>query len=157
VITLPITPREVMLQTPIHVMPHDLSCHILLGRLWIHVMNVVPSTLHRKMKYIYNKKIHMIEYDLEPNSCLNIEKGKENPLKTLTPTTQVEPVKEKENKKNIEEVLKLLEDDWGSLHFTSTFMDDYKIITKKSEKGKEKAVITQNSEDPSKVIISTTL
>lgn len=32
--------------------------------------------------------------------------------------------------------MKLLEDDWGSLDFTLTFMEEYKIITKEHEKGK---------------------
>jgi hypothetical protein len=107
VITLPIIVDKATLQTIIHVMPHDLSYYLLLDRPWIHEINGVPSTLHFTMKYFYNKKIHMIEANPKPNSCLNIEKGKENPLKTLTPTIQLKPIQEKDKENNIEEVTKL--------------------------------------------------
>jgi hypothetical protein len=109
-ITLPIRAGKLMLQTPIHLMPHDLSYNLLLGRTWIHAMNGVPYTLYRKMKYFEENKVYTLDEDPKPNSFL-IEKNKENPLKTLTSTIQVEPMEVKDKEKHYEEVTKLLEDD----------------------------------------------
>lgn len=76
VITLPITIGKETLQTPVDVMPHDLSYNLLLGRQWIHEMNGMPSTLHRKMKYLYNNKVHTIKADPQLDSFLIEKKGK---------------------------------------------------------------------------------
>lgn len=66
----------------------------------------------------------------------------------------MEVTKEEEHAKKIEEVTKLLEDDWGYLDFTPTFMGKYKIINKEFDKGKEKVVMSTKN---SKVSTSTTL
>lgn len=63
VIILLVKVGKVMLQTPTHVMPHNLSYNLMLDRPWIHEMNVVPSTLHHMLKYIYNNKVHMVKDD----------------------------------------------------------------------------------------------
>lgn len=63
VITLLVKVGKVVLQNLIHVMPHDLSYNLLLGRPWIHEMKRVPSMLHHSMKYIYNNKVYMIRFD----------------------------------------------------------------------------------------------
>lgn len=45
-ITLPIKVGPVTLSTLFHVMLGALSYNMILGRLWIHAMGAVPSTLH---------------------------------------------------------------------------------------------------------------
>ena len=100
VITLPITIGVATLQTPIHVMPYDLSYNLLLGRPWIHEMNAVPSTLHRIMKYVYNNKIYQVEIDLEPESCVYLEKGATSPLRTLIPTSNIDPLEIEKTMRN---------------------------------------------------------
>lgn len=64
------------LNTPIHVVPHELSCNLILGRLWIHAMNGVPSTLHKKIKHIYSNKVYTLDADPKPYSILPLEKHK---------------------------------------------------------------------------------
>lgn len=135
VIIIPLTIGVVTLNTPIHIMSYQLSRNLILGREWIHAMNSVPSTLHRKIKYIYNNKVHTLDIDPKPYTVLHLEKTKENPLNTLTPTTQVEPTQK--NDKHIEHHTTLLDDDWGSLYFEHYFTGKYKIIQKDSNKGKD--------------------
>lgn len=49
-ITLPITIGPMTLPAPIHVMPNTLNYNLLLGRLRIHAIKEVPSTLHHTIK-----------------------------------------------------------------------------------------------------------
>jgi hypothetical protein len=73
-------------------MPNEILYNILLGRHWIHEMHVISSNLHSKMNYAYNNKVYTIDANLEPEICLNIEKGKENFLKILTPPIEIDPM-----------------------------------------------------------------
>lgn len=79
-----LTARVVTLNTPIQVIPYELSCNLILGGQWIHAMNGVPSTLHHKMKYIYNNIVHTLDVDVEPDSVFQLERNKENSLNTST-------------------------------------------------------------------------
>lgn len=121
-------------------------------------MNGVPSTLHRVMKYVYDNKVYKIEVDPNPNSCLKIQKNKENPLKTLTSTTQVEPMQEQQKDICPKPFTMISLDDLGSFNFEPTFMGEYKIINEESGKGKEKVVMsTKNLDDPLQASTSTPL
>lgn len=62
IITLPIKVGLIVLPTLIHVILDVLSYNILLGRPCIHAMGGVPSTLHRIVKYTYNKVYIVKDY-----------------------------------------------------------------------------------------------
>lgn len=116
-------------------------------------MNVVPLTLHHLMKYVYNNRIYQIEIDPELESFLQLEKGVTSPLKTLIPTSNIEPLEIEHN--NMETVSKLFGDDWGSLEFTPSFMGEYILTQKKDEKKEQPTIIsTQNYEQLSQASIS---
>lgn len=137
-------------------MPH-LSSNILLGKPWIHEIHVVPSMLHHMLKYIYNNKVYTIKFDTKLKICLQTDKGMGSPLKTLEPTSKVEPLQEEVKDECLSLLSKLLEDNWGSLNFTPTFKGEYKITTTTSYKGKEIAKISiQSIVDSSKAFESTT-
>ena len=67
IITLPIKVGLVMLNMPIHVMSRPLNYNLLLGRPWSHTMHAVPSTLHHKVRFIYNN----LMYTLHLNDALS--------------------------------------------------------------------------------------
>jgi hypothetical protein len=87
-------------------------------------MHGVASTLHHKMKYVYDNKVYQVEIDLEPEIFLQVEKGMTSHLNTLIPTSKIEPPEELKLEGNV--ILKLLGDDWGTLEFTPSFMEDEK-------------------------------
>ena len=70
IITLPIIVGPVTLPTPIHVMLGNLTYNLLLGSPWIHSMQVVPSTLHRQVKFIYNNKTYTLLADTKSQELL---------------------------------------------------------------------------------------
>lgn len=60
VITFPVRVGPIVLPTPTHVMQGNLTYNLLLGIPWIHSMQVVPSTLHRQVKFIYNNMAYTL-------------------------------------------------------------------------------------------------
>lgn len=49
-----------------HVLDLDLPYNLLLGRPWIHAMQVVPSTYHQCLKFSFNGMEVMIQADPQP-------------------------------------------------------------------------------------------
>lgn len=45
------------ISTLVYVMVEKLPCNLLLGRLWIHALGVVPSTLHKSINFIYSNQV----------------------------------------------------------------------------------------------------
>lgn len=88
IVILVIKVGPMILVTPIYVMPNHLNYNILLGRPWIHAMKVVPSTLHRTIKFIYNNEIHIIKVDPNPYSLIHDEVGCIYPFNTMILLTQ---------------------------------------------------------------------
>lgn len=56
---------------------------------------------------------------------------------------------QEEEEKKFSTNTKLLDDDWGSLNFTPTFMGEYKFTTKELEKEKETIVLSTQHEEES--------
>ena len=75
-ITLPIKVGLFILNSHIHVAHGPLNYNLLLGRPWLHAMNVVPSNLHQKITFIYNNMICTLHVDTKTSSCLNFEEEK---------------------------------------------------------------------------------
>lgn len=66
----------IALPTPIHVMSGELKYNLFLGRPWIHSMQVVPSTLHRQIKFIYNNTTYTLLGDTRFQACLQTSSSK---------------------------------------------------------------------------------
>lgn len=60
IITFPIKVGHVTLPTLIHVISGELTYNLLLGRPWIHSMQVVPFTLHKQIKFIHNNTTYTL-------------------------------------------------------------------------------------------------
>lgn len=71
-VTLPVTLGIRTIQINFHVLSGKLSYNLILGRPWLHDMDVVPSILHGQLKYEYEGRIHTIIGDLEPYALYNI-------------------------------------------------------------------------------------
>jgi hypothetical protein len=110
IITLPIKVGLVILNTPFHVMPRSLHYNLLLGRPWLHEMHAIPSTLHRKVKFIHNNMVYTLHADDAPNPCLNIQTHN-TPIPNSNPSSSNA----------------LPRDDWGTLDFNPTFIGEYKV------------------------------
>nr|XP_009794213.1 PREDICTED: uncharacterized protein LOC104241012 [Nicotiana sylvestris] len=50
-ITLPILARGVTLETTFHIMNQDTTYNAIIGRLWIHAMRAIPSSLYQVIKF----------------------------------------------------------------------------------------------------------
>lgn len=87
-----------------------LNYNPLLGRPWLLAMHVVPSTLHQKVKFIYNNVMYTLHVDTKPNSCENVEEQQNHESNDDSPSTST-----------------LLGDDWGSLDFTPTFIAEFRV------------------------------
>ncbi|GLJ36816.1 hypothetical protein SUGI_0742690 [Cryptomeria japonica] len=154
IITLPITVGPVTLPIPIHVMSGNLTYNLLLGRPWIHGMQVVPSTLHRQVKFIYNNKTYTLIGDTNFQACLQTSTSKGSsskpssssddslnkiPMDESLPSNNQNSLDESEapeedpsrleytHKKAFDPEKVLAEDDWGSLDFNPTFVGEYRV------------------------------
>lgn len=107
IVILPIKVGPMTLPTPIHVIPNHLNYNLLLGRPWIHAMNVVPSTLHRTIKFIYNNELHSIKADSSPYNFTYDEVGYISPFSTMIPSATPSPINDASKKGN-----------WGTRDFT---------------------------------------
>lgn len=122
-ITLPIKVDPIVLDTLIHVMPGLLNYNLLLGRLWLHNMRAIPSTLHCKVKFIYENVMCTLHADNRPNNRYNVESFKvsgprEEKLKDKFETN---------NQSSEEPSFSFSNDDWGTLEFNPTFIGEYKV------------------------------
>jgi hypothetical protein len=70
-------------------MTKNISYNLLLGHPWIHEMCGVPSTLHHKMKYVYENQVYKVDIDPKLESFLQVSKGIGSPLNTLIPTLNI--------------------------------------------------------------------
>lgn len=100
IVILPITVGPLTLPTPIHVIPNHLNYNILLGRPWIHAMKVVPSTLHRTIKFIYNNELHIINVDSNPYNFTYDEVRYISPFSTMIPSATPSPINDASTKRN---------------------------------------------------------
>ena len=72
IITLHIKLGPFILNTNIHVMYGALNYNLLFGRPQLHAIHVIPSSLHQKVKFIFNNLMYTLHVDTNPNSFLNI-------------------------------------------------------------------------------------
>ena len=63
---------------------------MLLGRPWIHDMEVIPSTLHGRLKFNYQGKVHTILGDHEPYALCNVVDFEDMAL--CLPLFEIEPL-----------------------------------------------------------------
>lgn len=80
IITLLVKVGQVTLPTPIHVMSTELIYKFLLGRPWIHGIEVVPSTLHRQIKFIHNNTTYTLLGDTRFKACLQTSSSKSSSI-----------------------------------------------------------------------------
>lgn len=128
-ITFPIKVGPVILPTPIQVMLNSITYNLLLGKPRIHAMQVVPSTLHYSIKFIYNNKMYTSYADTNLQACLKTSSDSKSSLtssnSSLTKVETPSPPKYTSSSKEA-----LLDNDLGSLYFTPTFIGEYKIPQK---------------------------
>lgn len=121
-ITLPIKVDPIILSIIIHIMLDSLTYNLVLGRSWIHVMQAVPSTLHQKIKFVYENDMYNLETETNLQSCLQTQSQSSSissifsPIQTNAPSPTKYVLKEE-----------LLEDDWGSLDFTPSLCGGNKM------------------------------
>ena len=60
------------LATKFQVVESRFSYNMLLGRPWIHDMEAIPSTLHGRFKFEYQRKVHTILGDSKPHALYNV-------------------------------------------------------------------------------------
>lgn len=154
IVTLPIKIGLVTIPTLVHVMQGPLSYNLLLGRLWIHALGAVSSTLHGSIKFVANNQVVTIKVDPEAMHLCQVVAARHALVTTtfkiyipflssnMLTTTHMDPPKEKTHEKVVpkEDPPKIespkstpsqsnafLTDDWGSLDFTSSFIGEYKV------------------------------
>ena len=76
--------------TKFQVVDSKLSYNMLLGRPWIHDMEVVPSTLHGRLKFELQGEVHTILVDPEPYALCNAAEFEEMAL--VPPLFEIEPL-----------------------------------------------------------------
>ena len=70
--TILITTGVRIISAKLQVVDSKLSYNMLLGRPWIHDMEAIPSTLHGRLKFEYQRKVHTILGDHEPYALCNV-------------------------------------------------------------------------------------
>nr|XP_016462463.1 PREDICTED: uncharacterized protein LOC107785634 [Nicotiana tabacum] len=70
-VLLTIFAEHVVKDTNFHVIEANMTYNIFLGRLWIHDMDVVPSTLHQLIKFPSQWGIHQIRGDQQASRSIN--------------------------------------------------------------------------------------
>ncbi|XP_016434964.1 uncharacterized protein LOC107761270 [Nicotiana tabacum] len=72
-IMLTIFAEKVIKDTKFQVIDTDMAYNMILGRLWIHNMDVVPSTLHQVIKFPLQWGIRQIREDQQASKSINLE------------------------------------------------------------------------------------
>lgn len=74
------------------VVKSKLSYNILLGRPWIHDIEVVPYTLHGRLKFELQGEVHTILADIEPYSLCNVANFEDMAL--APPLFEIKPLED---------------------------------------------------------------
>jgi len=78
--TIMITTGVRIIPSKFQVVNSKFSYNILLGRPWIHDMEVVPSTLHGRLKFEFQREVHTILADPKPYVLCNVANFEEMAL-----------------------------------------------------------------------------
>lgn len=145
-IVLPLRLGPVTVPTLVYVMEKKLPYNLLLGKLWIHVMGAVSSTLHKSIKFICNNKVVIVKVDLDVICLCEMATISQaslvptliplvsstasifTPVVTTTKDTleinvpEEDPSKARNPKPTSSQRNACVGDDWGPLDFTNSFI-----------------------------------
>lgn len=89
-------------------------------------MQIVPSTLHHQVKFIYNNKMYTLHADNNLQACLQTSFDSSYSSHSSNSSTQDKTLTPPKDTSLSEEVL--LNDDRESLNFTPSFIGEYKTL-----------------------------
>lgn len=94
-------------------MSGKLSYNILLGRPWLHDMDIIPSTIQGHLKYEYEGKIYIFIGDIEPYTLCNLTNLDIEEVDFNYPKFQIVPLEVKSSLIKVEKEVKVAKSSMG--------------------------------------------
>lgn len=95
-----------------------LSYNMLLGRSWIHDMEVVASTLHGRLKFEFQGEVHTILANPKPYALCNVADFEEMAL--VPPLFKIEPLDDSTSGVNTDKQVQIIETSMGTYKIDDT-------------------------------------
>ncbi|XP_059287609.1 uncharacterized protein LOC132040940 [Lycium ferocissimum] len=93
-ITLPVNAAGIVQHTKFYVIDGEMRYNALLGRPWLHIMRVVPSTLHQMLKFPTSEGVKIIHGEKPPaKEMFEVEEAVQTPKKAPEDANEMENAK----------------------------------------------------------------